>query len=255
MYNTPKETAAPRLSVVIPAYNEEGRIGESLEKLADYLAGTDYAYEALITDDGSRDGTLDICRAFADEHPWLRIVHYDTNRGKGYATRTGMLEACGDYVLLCDADLATPIEELDGFWQHINDGFDVVIASRAVRDSELVRRQPLYRELAGRAFNLVVRTMAVRGIHDTQCGFKLFSREAAHSVFPLCTLDGFSFDIEVLHIAQRLGYRIREAGVHWHHCPGSKVSVARDGMKMLRDLLEIRLRHRNLRRSAPDETR
>ena len=249
-----KDTTIPYLSVAIPAYNEEHRIAESLAKLAEYLRDKEYAYEVLVTDDGSKDRTLDICRAFAAEHPWLRIIHYDANQGKGYAVRTGMMDARGEYVLLCDADLATPLEELDAFWRYMNDGFDVVIASRAVHESHLVKRQPIHREFAGRMFNLSVRVLAVRGIHDTQCGFKLFRREAAQSVFPLCTLNGFSFDIEVLHIARKLGYRIRESGVHWHHCPGSKVNVFLDGMRMLRDLLKIRLRHRNLRRHTAHET-
>ena len=255
MDQPPDDTAAPYVSVVVPAYNEEGRITESLKKIADYFEGKDYAFEVVVTNDGSKDRTLEICRAFATDHPWLRVIHYDANRGKGYAVRTGMMNARGEHCLLCDADLATPMEQLDGFWDHVRDGFDVVIASRAVHGSHLDRRQPAYRELAGRMFNLSVRLLAVRGIHDTQCGFKLFRREAAQTIFPLCTLNGFSFDIEVLHVAQRLGYRIREAGVHWHHCPGSKVKVLRDGMRMLRDLVMIRLRHRNLRRHAADRPR
>jgi dolichyl-phosphate beta-glucosyltransferase len=254
MDRAPKDTAIPYLSVAIPAYNEEHRIAESLAKLVEYLRDKDYTYEVLVTDDGSKDRTLDICRAFAAEHPWLRIIHYDANQGKGYAVRTGMMDARGEYVLLCDADLATPLEELDGFWRYVKDGCDVVIASRAVRESHLVERQPIHRELAGRMFNLGVRVLAVRGIHDTQCGFKLFRREAAQAVFQLCTLNGFSFDIEVLHIAQKLGYRIQEVGVHWYHRPGSKVRMLRDGMKMLRDLLKIRLRHRNLRRHTAHAT-
>ena len=255
MDKPPKDTPVPYVSLVIPAYNEEGRIAESLKKIADYFEGKDYAFEVVVADDGSKDRTLEICQAFAADHPWLRVVHYDANQGKGYAVRTGVMNARGEHVLFCDADMATPMEELDGFWPYMKDGFDVVIASRALHESHLVKRQPIHRELAGRMFNLSVQLLAVRGVHDTQCGFKLFRREAAHTVFPLCTLNGFSFDIEVLHIAKKLGYRIQEAGVHWHHCGGSKVNVLRDGLRMLRDLVRIRLRHKNLRRRTRDESR
>lgn len=247
--NTPKnDPSIPYLSIVVPAYNEEHRIAESLKQISEYLEGKDYTYEVLISDDGSTDGTLEICEGFAAGRPWLRILHCPHNHGKGYAVRMGMLDARGQYVLFCDADLATPMEELDVFWKYVNDGMDVVIASRPLKESHLMKHQPLHRELAGRMFNLTVRIMAVSGIHDTQCGFKMFTREAAQTIFPLCTLDGFSFDIEVLHIAQRLGLRIKEKGVHWYHRPGSKVSFLRDGIRMLGDLTKIRLRHRKLRK-------
>lgn len=249
------ESRVPYLSIVIPAYNEEARITESLNEIADYLSSKDYTYEVVVTDDGSTDRTLEICREFAADHPWLRVIPCETNRGKGYAVRTGVVSATGEHVLLCDADLATPMEELDGFWRCVQDGADIVIASRPLRESHLVKRQPLHRELAGRAFNLAVRMLAVRGIHDTQCGFKLFSREAAQTIFPVCTLNGFSFDIEVLHIAQRLGLHIREVGVHWYHRPGSKVRLLRDGTRMVRDLLKIRLRHLDLHKDARNESR
>ena len=240
----------PFLSIVVPAYNEEKRIGESLKGICHYLAENPYTYEILVVDDGSKDKTLEICRAFAENGPPLRVVRYPVNRGKGFAVRTGMMEAAGENLLLCDADLATPMEELDRFLDYRNEGFDIVIASRPLKESHLVRHQPLYREWAGRAFNHVVRTFAVRDIHDTQCGFKLFSREAARSIFPICLLDGFSFDIEVLHIAQRLGFRIKEAPVHWYHMAGSKVHFVRDGFLMLLDVFRIAFAHRRLQGAA-----
>ena len=248
-----KETRIPYLSIVIPAYNEAKRIAISLDRIADYLGARTYTYEALVVDDGSTDGTLEICREFASRHEWLKVLHFSVNHGKGHAVRRGVLEAEGEHILICDADLATPIEELDRFRRFLGEGADIVIASRPLRDSHLVERQPLYREFAGRMFNLLVRAVAVRGIHDTQCGFKLIRREAAHSVFPLCSLNGFSFDIEALHVAQRLGFRIKEAPVHWYHKPGSKVKLLRDGMRMFLDLFRIRVRHRNLPRHARDE--
>ena len=246
----PKETRMPYLSIVIPAYNEAKRIAASLDKIADYLSAQKYTYEALVVDDGSTDGTAEVCRAIASSHPWLEVLRYPVNRGKGHAVRAGVLAVGGEHVLICDADLATPIEELDGFWRFFEEGADIVIASRPLRESHLVKRQPLYREFAGRVFNLLVRAVAVRGIHDTQCGFKLFRGEAARAIFPLCSLNDFGFDIEVLHVAQRIGFRIREAPVHWHHRPGSKVRLLRDGLRMLLDLFRIRLRHRDLPRRA-----
>jgi len=246
----PKETRIPYLSIVIPAYNEAKRIAPSLDKIADYLSAQKYTYEALVVDDGSTDGTAEVCRAIASSHPWLEVLRYLVNRGKGHAVRVGVLAVGGEHVLICDADLATPIEELDGFWRFFEEGADIVIASRPLRGSHLVKQQPLYRKFAGRFFNLLVRAVAVHGIHDTQCGFKLFRREAARAIFPLCSLNDFGFDIEVLHVAQRIGFRIREAPVHWYHRPGSKVRLLRDGLRMLLDLFRIHLRHRDLPRRA-----
>lgn len=246
---------APHLSIVIPAYNEESRIAPSLEKVAEYLSAQGYTYEAIVVDDGSLDGTAKVCQAFASARAWLKVLRRETNHGKGFAVREGVLNTSGDFILICDADLATPMEELDGFWRFMDEGADIVIASRPLRGSHLVKRQPFYRELAGRVFNLLVRAAAVRGIHDTQCGFKLFRREAAQSIFPLCLLNGFGFDIEVLHVAQRLGFRIVEAPVSWYHKPGSKVRLLRDGLRMIVDLFRIRLRHRGLRRGVCDESR
>jgi dolichyl-phosphate beta-glucosyltransferase len=247
--NKPRsQSSAPYISIVVPAYNEEHRIAESLKSLAEFLEAKDYTYEVIIADDGSSDRTAEICSGFAKTRPWMRVLSSPGNRGKGHAVRMGMLEARGEYVLFCDADLATPMEELDGFWKHANTGADVVIASRPLKESHLVKHQPLHREIAGRLFNAAVRIMAVRGIHDTQCGFKLFTRDAARTIFSLCALDGFSFDIEVLHIAQKLGLTIDEVGVHWYHRDGSKVSFLRDGTRMLIDLTKIRVRHRKLRK-------
>ena len=238
----------PRLSIVIPAYNEERRIADTLETIARYLGAQPFSYEVLVVDDGSTDRTAELCRKFAAGHPWLSLLQCPANFGKGNAVREGVLNAVGEYVLFCDADLATPVEELDGFWPHINGGADIVIASRPIRGSHLVKRQPIYRETAGRAFNHVVQMLAVPGIHDTQCGFKLFTAEAAKEIFRRCTLKGFGFDFEALHIAQRLGYRIKEVPVRWYHREGSKVKLLRDGFRMLADLVRVRLRHRALGR-------
>lgn len=242
----PNESAKKHLSIVIPAYNEEQRIAGTLARIAEYMERQSYSFEVLVVDDGSTDRTSMACEEFAAHHPWCRLIRLPRNRGKGFAVRTGVLEAAGEYILMCDADLATPIEELDGFWALIEDKADIVIASRPLRESKLVKRQPLYREWAGRALNTLVRAIAVPGIHDTQCGFKMFTRRSARCIFPYCTLDRFSFDIEVLHLARRMGFQIREAPVHWYHVPGSKIRFLRDGLGMIVDLLRIRLRHRKL---------
>ena len=243
----------PRLTVVIPAYNEEKRILDTLGRVHDHLASQDYTSEILVVDDGSIDDTLHVVQGFADEHSSVRTLHHEPNRGKGYAVRAGVLSARGENVLICDADLATPIEELDSFWKHLSAGADIVIASRALADSRLVQRQPPYREFAGRMFNFLVQVLAVPGIHDTQCGFKLVRGEVGRHVFALCTLNGFSFDIEMLHIALRLGYRIAEVPVAWYHRPGSKVRMLRDGPAMLMDLLRMRVRHARVKRSTCSE--
>lgn len=236
----------PRLTIVIPAYNEEERLADTLMAIHEYLQKKDYSSEIIVVDDGSEDATADICNKFASGHEWTRCLQSDRNHGKGHAVREGVLNSRGEFILICDADLATPIEELDAFWPWIDQGVDVVIASRPLRDSQLVRRQPFYRELAGRAFNLAVQLLAVPGIQDTQCGFKLMTRKAGLEIFSLCTLEGFSFDIEMLFLANRLGYKTKECAVHWYHRPGSKVRVLRDGLRMLGDLVTIRLRHNRL---------
>lgn len=236
----------PYLSIVIPAFNEESRITETIPIIFDYLKAQSYQSEVIVVDDGSTDSTADICRKYEADHACLRLIHYPVNRGKGYAVRTGVMASTGEYVLMCDADLATPIDELDGFWKWVQEGIDVVIASRAIPGSHLVEHQPFYREFGGRVCNLIIQLVAVPGIHDTQCGFKLFSRRAAQGIFALCFIDGFSFDIEALFIARRSGFSIVEAPVHWYHKSGSKVRVLRDGLATLLDLFRIRFYHRRL---------
>ena len=233
-------SAVPRLSVVIPAYNEEVRLARTLPVILAYLAARDYAWEVLIVDDGSRDGTARVAAELGAGHP-VRIIRNEPNRGKGYSIRRGMLEARGAHRLFSDADLSTPIEELDGFWKHIAAGAAVVIGSRDMPGSNLERPQPLARELAGRAFNLAVRALVLPGVTDTQCGFKLFKADAAEAVFSRQRLDGYAFDVEALALAQRHGFAVVEAPVRWIDAPGSKVSMAR-GARAFFDLLPLALR-------------
>ena len=238
----------PRLSVVIPAYNEETRIERTLQRIVEYLNARGETYEILVVSDGSTDATETIVQRFAQAYPQVQLLVYQPNRGKGHAVRYGILRARGEHVLFSDADLATPIEELEKLEPYLDRGYPVAIGSRPLRESQLVIRQPFYREMAGRVFNKVVQLLAVRGIHDTQCGFKLFTREAAHEIFSRCRLNGFSFDFEALFYAQRLGYPIAEVPIRWMHQEGSKVRLLRDGLRMLRDLVWLRL---NVWRSAP----
>lgn len=238
----------PRLSVVIPAYNEADRIERTLQRVVEYLDARGEPYEVLVVSDGSTDETETLVQRFAQAHPQVQLLAYQPNRGKGYAVRYGVLRARGDWILFSDADLATPIEELEKLERYLMQGYPIAIGSRPLRESQLVVRQPFYREMAGRAFNKVVQLLAVRGIHDTQCGFKLFTRDAAHAIFSQCRLNGFSFDFEALHYAQRLGYPIAEVPIRWMHQEGSKVRLLRDGLRMLRDLFWLRL---HAWRSAP----
>ncbi len=242
--------AVPYLSVVVPAYNEEERLPRSLEGLHAYYSAQPYDYDVIVVSDGSRDRTSEIVRDFAVTHPYFRLIDYHPNHGKGFAVRTGILAATGDNILFCDADLATPQEETAKLLAHIRHGADVAIGSRPLRESKLERHQPWYREYFGRTANLIIQLLAVRGIKDTQCGFKMFTRKAGHDIFSRCKLDEFGFDFESLMIAKDLGYRIDEVPIRWLDQPGSKVVLTRDGPRALRDLLRIRLAGRR-RRTAP----
>ncbi|MHB1461249.1 MAG: dolichyl-phosphate beta-glucosyltransferase [Armatimonadota bacterium] len=239
-----------RLSVVIPAYNEQTRLHSTLPEMWDYFMASGSDFEIIIVSDGSSDGTAALVRSFAVEHPQVRLIDYTPNHGKGYAVRTGMLEARGDIVMFMDADLATPLDETANLLPYIvNNQADVVIASRACRGAKLEKRQPWYREMAGRCFNLIVQALAVPGIVDTQCGFKIFTKKASAQVFSRCQEDGFAFDIEAIVVARRLGFGVKEVGVKWHHVEGSKVSLFRDANQMFRKLIQIRQRHKSLNKS------
>jgi dolichyl-phosphate beta-glucosyltransferase len=224
----------PALSVVVPALNEEDRLPRTLERIVSHLSRRREGYELVVVDDGSRDRTAELAQAAG-----ATVLRNETNRGKGYAVRRGMLAARGARRLMTDADLSTPIEELDGLCARMDEGHDVVIGSRALPGSRIEVRQPWYRENMGRFFNLFVRALAVPGVTDTQCGFKLFSGAAARDVFSAARLDGFSFDVEVLFLARRKGYRIAEVPVIWRNDAATRVSLLR-GFLAFPDLLRIR---------------
>lgn len=234
----------PEISVVVPAYNEEGRLGATLVRMLAYFDEQGYPFELIVVDDGSSDATRAVTESIASARPEVRLISYKPNHGKGYAVRQGMLAAEGERILLSDADLATPIEEVEKLLAKLQDGYDIAIGSRDVKGSQLIRHQSWLRETGGKAFNQLVQMVAVPGIHDTQCGFKLFSRVAARAIFSRCTVDHFAFDVEVLYLAIRFfGYRIAETPVRWAHQEGSKVVFWRDGMRMVRTLFRIRMTH------------
>jgi dolichyl-phosphate beta-glucosyltransferase len=234
--------AAPQLSVVIPAYNEEIRLGRTLPTVLEYLRSRPQPSEVLVVDDGSHDSTADLVHRLAEQDDRVKLVRYQPNRGKGYAVRVGMLSAGGALRLFSDADLSTPVSEVERLEASIQAGCDIAIGSRAVAGSCVLLHQPAHRELLGKAFNLMVRALVVPGIRDTQCGFKLFSAHAAETVFPQAQIEGFGFDVELMALARQAGLRIAEVGVTWTDDPNSRVHPAKDSARIMRDLWAIRRR-------------
>ena len=233
----------PELSVVIPVYNEEARVGRTLEEAIAYLKKKGILSEILVVDDGSEDGTLQVVGRFLKKtgrHVSLKILNHSSNQGKGAAVRTGFMAAKGRWVLYMDADNSTPLSQFDRFQPALEKGYEVLIGSRAV-DRKLVKvHQPIYREAMGRFFNLLVQLVTIPGLWDTQCGFKAFKREAVQSIFPLQTIHRFGFDVELLFIARKQGFKILEIPVEWFDSPYSKVHIVRDSAQMFLDLLIIR---------------
>jgi len=231
------------LSIVIPAYNEEARIGQTLRRIREYLSRQNYIAEIIVVDDGSRDLTGEKAGEALQGMKRARLIGRSRNLGKGRSVAEGVLEAEGALVLFTDADLSTPIEELDGFLPWIREGFDVVIGSRAYPESDIQVRQNHIRELMGKTFNTLVRFLVMEGIPDTQCGFKLFRGEVARLIFPLIKTNGFSFDVEVLYLCRRSGYKIKQVPVCWRNSPPSKVRMIKSSAQMFLELVKIRRRH------------
>jgi dolichyl-phosphate beta-glucosyltransferase len=235
----PESTQTCFLSIVIPAYNEEKRLPESLPKILNFVRQQDYPIEVIVVDDGSTDQTAQVVREFQQDAPFLSLIQVE-HGGKGHAVRAGMLKAIGDYLFLCDSDLSMPIEEVTKFVPPALDGYDVAIASREIRGAHRYD-EPAYRHLMGRVFNLIVNLLAVRGIQDTQAGFKCFQREAARRLFPLQTIKGWGFDVEILFIAQRNGLKIVEVPINWYYMNRSQVRPVQDTYNMLREVLKVRI--------------
>ncbi len=231
----------PFLTIVIPAFNEALRIPATLKNIATYLKESGKDYEILVVDDGSSDGTRDIVKALESELPSLRLLSYAPNRGKGYAVRFGILEARGRYILMTDADLSTPIDELDRFLPYLLDGTSIVIGTRKHSQAEILRRQPLWRESMGKAFTHI--SNLILGLHrsDFTCGFKAFEQSAAKRIFSRQRIRRWAFDSEILFLADREHYSVTEVPVRWMNSPETKVHILKDTLITFFSLWKIRL--------------
>ncbi|MBD3305763.1 glycosyltransferase [candidate division KSB3 bacterium] len=228
------------LSIVIPAYNEEARIAASLEAIYRYMAQQTYPYELIVVDDGSTDLTASIVSEIFQRKGHGILLRNATNRGKGYSVRCGVLQTQGTYVLFSDADLSTPIREVEKFFPYLEQGYDITIGSRGLQESDVQIHQAWYREYMGKTFNRIVRILLLRGFADTQCGFKCFRGEVARKLFVRQQITHFSFDVEILFLAHHHHYRVKEVPIQWFNEPHSRVNALHDSAKMFIDLLKIR---------------
>lgn len=233
----------PQISVIIPAYNEESRISETLSRIDAYFESRSENIEIVVVDDGSRDATVSVVEDLLPIIASLRILKLGTNRGKGAAVRKGVFEARGDIILFSDADLSTPVEEWEEFEKAFKDGADVVIGSRTIPGARIERRQPLYRVILGKTFNRIIRVLSGLPYSDTQCGFKAFRNSAAKDIFSSSTIEGFAFDVELLVIARKRKFNIKEVPVRWINSPDSRVSILRHGLEIIGELIQIRSNH------------
>jgi dolichyl-phosphate beta-glucosyltransferase len=237
----------PVISVVVPAYNEENRMSSVLEENLKFLRSRGEAFEIIVVNDGSVDGTAKLVESLLPDNPELKLINHDGNQGKGIAVRTGMREAKGQYRLFADADGSTSIQEMDRLLKELKEGAQVAIGSRALASTETSISTKWYRKLPGRMFAFCVNRFLIKGIKDTQCGFKMFTAEAADFIFKHQEQPGWSVDLELLHLANKAGMSVKEVPVNWKHMPGSKINVIRDGLKMVADIFAIRWRHRKLK--------
>jgi dolichyl-phosphate beta-glucosyltransferase len=230
----------PTYSIVIPAYNESARLGATLEKVLAYVHAQGWDAEVIVVNDGSRDNTADIVRAFAAKDSALRLLENPGNHGKGYSVRNGMLNARGRIVLFSDADLSSPIEEAPKLLQALDDGADIAIGSRWLRAETQTQRQPLHRQLFGRIYNLVLRLTLGLQFADTQCGFKAFKQPAVQAIFPLQKIERWGFDPEILFLAKKLKFKTQEVSVAWGHSGGTRINPLVDGSRMVMEMLRVR---------------
>ncbi len=239
------QQASPFLSIVIPAHNEETRLPPSLAQINAYLRRQDYAYEVIIVENGSADRTFEVAKEFADAFSHIRVIQSPDNlRGKGLAVKQGMLAANGEWRFICDADLSMRIEDIARFLPPASAGCDVIIASREAPGAQRVD-EPEYRHMIGRINNWIIKLAALDDFEDTQCGFKMFRRSAALDLFGVQKMNGIGFDVELLYIAKRRGYKIKEVPITWYYDPYSTMRLWDDSVNMLREIWEIR---RNWRR-------
>jgi dolichyl-phosphate beta-glucosyltransferase len=233
-------TQYPKYSIVIPAFNESARILAALRSVMGCIRERSWSAEVIVVNDGSRDATAEMVRAFAASAPEVRLIENPGNRGKGYSVRSGLLQAFGEVVMFTDADMSAPIEEAEGLFAAIAGGADIAIGSRWLEKGRQSHRQPLYRQFFGRCFNAVTRMVMGLPFADTQCGFKAFTRSAAQTVFQLQTIERWGFDPEILFIALKRGYRVVEVPVSWAHDERTRISYLKDGIKMLEEIAIIR---------------
>ena len=232
------------LSIIIPAYNEEKRIGKTLSGIWDYMVDKRYGYEVIVVDDGSTDGTVSEAEKsrLAIENK-IRVIKNGVNRGKGFSVKNGISNSRGEYILFSDADLSTPIKELDKLFSIMAGGYDAVIGSRALKGSDVRIHQPWYREIMGKIFNLFIKILLFREFNDTQCGFKLFKGDMVREIAREMRIDGFAFDVEMLYLAKIKRYKVREEGVAWENSADSKVKLFRSPVNMFLDIFKIRKIH------------
>ena len=233
--------SSPFLSIIIPAYNEEARLAETLPVLKEFLERQEYSWEVVLVDDGSSDRTSEVIHQFFTPEEG-RSFKNSPNRGKGYSIRRGVEEARGEVLLFSDADFSTPIDEFQKLYHHIQNGYEIAIGSRSLPESDLQVHQAWYREGMGKVFNLLVQGILLRGFKDTQCGFKCVRRKDAAPIFSQLTIDGFGYDVEFLFLAQKKGLKIKETPVLWRNHPDSRVRIVQDSFRMLTDLLAVRFR-------------
>lgn len=228
----------PWLSIVIPAHNEEHRLPPALEKIDAFLNTQPFEAEVIIVENGSSDRTVDVARSFIETHAYVRVIEVET-RGKGLAVKAGMLAARGAYRFICDVDLSMPIEEIVKFLPPNAEGYDIVIATREGKEARRIG-EPEYRHIMGRVNNWIIKLAAVRGFEDTQCGFKMFTRDVAEDLFSVQQLSGIGFDVELIYIAQKRGYKIREVPITWYFDPDSRMRLVQDSLHMLVEIWAIR---------------
>ncbi len=231
----------PLFSVIIPVYNESNLICKSLEKITAYLKGVNILYEIIVVDDSSSDNTASLIRDFSRNDKNIILLRNETNRGKGYSVKKGILQAEGKYLLFTDADLSVPIEELSKFIPYLKDGYDIVVGSRRIKGSDVVIPQPLYRRLMGSIFYKIVYLFLFNSVRDTNCAFKCYPNDVAKEIFGKQTLSGWGFDAELLYIALKFNYKVKEVPVSWYNYGSSKVILHKAVFTTLAELLRIKI--------------
>jgi dolichyl-phosphate beta-glucosyltransferase len=233
-----------RISIIIPAKDEAKRLPSFLKTVIHYCRQSTHEYEIIVVDDGSQDETAKLALAFREEFPALKVISFSSNHGKGYAVKQGFLAAKGDVVLFLDADGSTGPQEIGRYLYLFEEGYDIIIGSRVLHDSQSRVKALFYRRWIGGVFNFLVHWLLIKNIKDTQCGFKMFRSKIVKSLFENIHLNGFGFDLELLYIAQKKKFHIKEVSVNWTHVEGSKVHLVKDSLRMFLNILEIRKWHR-----------